>query len=92
MDGALAYSPDGKRLAIGDHQGGLRIWDAESGKQISNLLGHSDLISDIRFMSDGNHLITSSFDTQVILWDLQQGRRELEFVHELAVAHVIVSP
>ena len=92
MDGALAYSPDGYSLAIGNNRGALKVWNSETGEQIHHLLGHFDLISELRFMPDGKHLITSSFDTQVILWDLEQGIQELNLEHELSVGLVAISP
>src|SRR5262245_35261495 len=30
----VAWSPDGRRLAVTDHKGGLSIWDAENGARL----------------------------------------------------------
>jgi WD40 repeat protein len=36
---AVAYSPDGSRIVSGSYDNTLKIWDANSGKLLSYLLG-----------------------------------------------------
>ncbi len=38
----LAFLPDGKRLAVADHEGGVSLWDGETGKLIRRLYSHRD--------------------------------------------------
>lgn len=69
---ALALSPDGKTLAIVDHiyfmpQVGsdnpryqVRLWDMESGKQKSKLIGHSHQVYCVAFSPDGKTVATGS--------------------------------
>ena len=64
---ALAFSPDGRRLATGggvpSRSGMLRVWDLEAGKEIArNEKIHSDTIAGLAFSPDGRHLATASTD------------------------------
>jgi metallo-beta-lactamase class B len=38
---AIAYSPDGKLLASGGRDNSVRLFDAESGKELRRLIGHA---------------------------------------------------
>jgi WD40 repeat protein len=35
----IAYSPDGSRIASGSNDGNVRVWDAQTGKQLSVMEG-----------------------------------------------------
>ncbi len=37
----MAFAPDGKRLVVGDMQGGISVWNAESGKLIKRMYSHA---------------------------------------------------
>jgi Planctomycete cytochrome C/WD domain, G-beta repeat len=76
---ALAFSTDGRRLAVaGGRSGGLgevRIWDV-SGKQptlTATISGHKDAILTVAFSPDGSMLATGSYDKLVKLWDAATG-------------------
>lgn len=73
MAGIMAFSPDGKILAIGDSNGTLKLWEIETGNEIRELSGHSSLISDLPFSPDGRLLASTSFDGQVKIWDVANG-------------------
>jgi WD40 repeat protein len=78
----LAYSPDGRRLAVvcGDlfqptSPGEVKIWDVESGAELCSLRGHTQQITELTFSPDGGRLITSSRDGTVKVWDPKTGRQ-----------------
>jgi outer membrane protein assembly factor BamB len=64
----LAFSPDGKILAVGTWK--LDLFDTASGKVSAPLNGHRDWISVLRFTSDGKKLLSGSSDGTAIVWDM----------------------
>ncbi len=68
----LAYSPDGKLLAICDsHQ--LKVYDPVSGELLRTLSGHQQDVISATFSQDGTYLATGSVDTTVRIWDVNSG-------------------
>lgn len=78
MDSAIAWSPDGKRLAVGGQ--GAAILDASDGRVISELAGHTEYIEDMAFSPDGAQIATASEDKTARIWSTTTGRevRRLE--------------
>ena len=66
----LVVSDDGERIAGAMADRSIRIWNANSGKQLSLLRGHSDLVMDVAFSPDGTLLASASYDRTVRVWQL----------------------
>ncbi|MFH1268698.1 MAG: WD40 repeat domain-containing protein, partial [Planctomycetota bacterium] len=45
-----------------------KIWDAETGKEILTLAGHSQAITTVAFSPDGRSVLTGSRDGTLIIW------------------------
>jgi WD40 repeat protein len=71
---AVAFSPDGKRLASAGREDTVRVWDAESGKQVFVLRGHTGSVSQVSFSPDSKRIATGSEDKTVRVWDAQTGQ------------------
>jgi serine/threonine protein kinase/WD40 repeat protein len=73
----LAFSPDGKRLAVcstRNFQPGLVvIWDLQFGRGIETLRGLTGQVAKIRFSPDGRHLAAFTHSWQVAIWDIPGG-------------------
>ena len=66
---ALAFSPDGKRLATGDELRTVLVWDLETGRRIGQqaLL---DAVCGLTFSPDGKTLVSSTTGGAIKLWDM----------------------
>jgi WD40 repeat protein len=69
---AVAFSPDGRRLAVASLGQRVRIWDVDSW-HAADLIGHLDVVTCLAFRPDGKLLATGSDDRTVRLWDADTG-------------------
>ena len=70
---ALAFSPDGKKLASGLENGSIIIWDVASKSQNIILQAHTDEITSMKFSADGKFLASGSKDKTARVWDVASG-------------------
>ena len=71
---SVAFSPDGKILAMGDTNGEIRLRQVLDGKQILTLKGHEKWVTSLAFSPDGSMLASSSIDYIVNLWNINTGQ------------------
>ncbi len=70
---ALAYSPDGSRIATGGRDYIIRVWDTLTGDLVMDTEGHTDWITDLVFTPDGTQLISASRDNSIRRFDASTG-------------------
>jgi WD40 repeat protein len=69
------FSPDGRLLVLGNHEGAVEIYDGRTFRRRGRpLLGHAGFILTADFSPDGRMLATSSTDGTVRLWDTATGK------------------
>lgn len=66
---ALAFSRDGKLLAVASRRTVVEIWDIDTGKIWRELEGHESWIESVAYSPDGKWLVSSERLGRVILWD-----------------------
>jgi WD40 repeat protein len=66
------FSPDGGRVVTASDDRSARIWEASSGRSLSEPLEHSDIVMSAAFQPDGR-VVTVSMDGAVRLWNVQTG-------------------
>jgi WD40 repeat protein len=89
--GPLAFSPDGKTLAVGFGDG-VGLWDVAAKRSIAALKGHSGPGGDLVFSPDGQSLVSCSGST-VSVWNLRVRQEALTFTgHTGTVQAVAFSP
>jgi len=70
---AVIYSPEMTMIATGgeseDLKEFIKIWDAKTGKLITNLKGHAKIVHCLSWTADGSTLISGSFDFSIRTWN-----------------------
>jgi len=72
---AVAFSPDGKTLAVGDRNGRIYLWDAASGQAITTLTDPvSKGVNSVAFSPDGAALAAADANGFSYLWNVASGQ------------------
>ncbi len=102
---AVAFTPDGTRLAVGSADGIIRLWDVAAGRLIRHL-GQPTLartpsgtafstpqVNDVAFDVTGQYLAAGTADWKVRVWDCETGQERWGLTgHEDVVHRVAFSP
>src|SRR6266852_2636143 len=90
---AVAWSPDGKRIASasGDHT--VQVWDAANGGHVLTYRGHASDVTSLAWSPDEKNIVSGSVDGTVQVWDAATGNRVYTYDgHSDAVFDVAWSP
>ena len=77
---ALAWSPDGRRIASGGDDTTVRVWDATTGAAVVTYRGHGEAVTQVAFSPDGRRIaaVTAEYCGDecgvVLLWDATTGK------------------
>ena len=66
-------SPDGKKVAMIPSDNTIRMMDAESGRELHKLRGHTGHVTSAAFSPDGKRIATGSRDETIRIWDVDSG-------------------
>lgn len=64
----LAFSADGKRLAIGMDDGRVTVWDVTAGEVLAPFAGHDAFVTGLAFSADGKRLASTANDGTALVW------------------------
>lgn len=69
---ALAWTPDGTVLAVGDQFGNIRLWNRKGIGLIKRIEAHLASINSLSWSPDGMRLASASNDGTVRIWEVQK--------------------
>jgi RNA polymerase sigma factor (sigma-70 family) len=70
----LAFSPDGKTLALVPGENAVRLWDLTTGKPLPCPTGHTGIVADLAVSADGKVVVTHGSDDTLRRWELTTGK------------------
>jgi WD40 repeat protein len=86
---AVAFSPNGRRLATGGLDHLVQVWDSGTGDPVGAPLPHQDAVGALAFSPDGSTLLTGSDDRTARLWDAAQGKPIGQPLEHLGPVHAV---
>ncbi|MGZ3628821.1 MAG: protein kinase domain-containing protein [Ktedonobacteraceae bacterium] len=69
---AIAWSPDGKRIASASQDGTVHVWNAATGQRFFRYHGHRGSVNAVAWSPNGSYIASASSDTTVQVWDALQ--------------------
>lgn len=78
-----SFSCDSRQVVtVCNHCGGwrnflARIWDAQSGREVMALRGHTDRLTAAFFSRDSSQVVTASVDRTAKIWDAHTGQNSI---------------
>jgi WD40 repeat protein len=73
------FSPSGKFIVTTSLDNTAKVWNAETGALLKNLIGHEDNVSVALYSPDGKYLLTAAQDNIIKIWNASTG----EFIKQL---------
>ncbi len=86
---AVAFSPDGSRLAAGGADNAIRVYDIASARRLLLIEQHADWVMDLAYSPDGSQIASASRDKSSRIFDATTGSMEGSYLgHSEAVLAV----
>lgn len=78
--GAVGYAPKTQRLACGDDDGRISVWDVTRGERRYTLTAHTTEIVNLVFSPNGKYLASlANYSPDSRLWDVERGNEIPDF-------------
>lgn len=83
----IAFSPDGRWLAVGCGNGSAVLWDTAAGKRVREFQ-HAAAVLGVTFSPDAQWLATGCANHDATIWEIKTGEQLKKFQHADAVTSV----
>ena len=70
---AVAWSPDGGRIASGSLDKTVQVWGVTNGSHATIYRGHTDGVMAVAWSPDSHFVVSGSLDTTAHVWDVTAG-------------------
>jgi Tol biopolymer transport system component len=70
----VAFSPDGKTVVSAGSDKLVKVWDAESGKEVQQFRGHDGRVFRVAFSPDGKTIASCGEENLVRIWEVESGK------------------
>ncbi len=74
---AVAYAPDSRTVASAGSDTVIRLWQADTGKEVRSFVGHENEVLGLAFSADGKRLASAAKDNGARVWDVTSGKELL---------------
>ncbi len=89
----LAFSSDGEWLAGAGHQGLIHLWQAQTGKLVQLLRGHTHFVEGVAFFPHDQWVVSASSDRTIRIWEVESGRQLYELSgYRRSIAALALAP
>jgi WD40 repeat protein len=90
---AVAWSPDGRKIASASADTNVQVWNVASGSNILTYRGHSSKVNAVAWSPNGKRIASASDDRTVQIWDATTGETIFTYRgHTKEVSSVAWSP
>lgn len=72
---SVAFSPDGRLLAVGDKLPSISIWEVETGAKLRTWPCTGTYVTSVAFSGDGSRLVSGHWDGAARTWDVHTGSK-----------------
>ncbi len=89
---SVAISPDGGTLATSGLGDDIRLWSLPTSDPIGVLKGHRVAVGSLKFLDDGQTLISLGYEGTIRLWDTAEWREKKAISVDPSVRSLVLSP
>jgi len=68
---AVCWGKDGNTVYVGAVDNEVHVYDLRKASQVSSLIGHMDTPTSLCLSPNGDYLLSPSFSSQTIIWDVR---------------------